>query len=117
MLSLFFAQPVQSSMASMSSNAIPWPMFQQNPRHTGLSRFIVPSTPILKWRFNTGGAVVSSPSVAFGTVYAGSTDGFLHARNRQAHLTWEFATGGHLVSSRAIRPECAIYLMSSDHNL
>ena len=33
----------------------------------------------VKWTFETGEAIVSSPAVAGGTVYVGSSDNFLYA--------------------------------------
>jgi outer membrane protein assembly factor BamB len=33
----------------------------------------------LRWRFSTGGMVISSPAIANGLLYVGSTDQFLYA--------------------------------------
>jgi len=33
----------------------------------------------LIWKYQTGGQVQSSPAVAYGSVYVGSTDGYLYA--------------------------------------
>jgi outer membrane protein assembly factor BamB len=41
-----------------------------------------PAPGTLKWRFKTGGAVVSSPAIdANGTIYFGSNDLYLYALN------------------------------------
>src|SRR6476646_6765717 len=36
-----------------------------------------------KWTFKTGGAIFSSPAIAAGIVYVGSSDGFLYAVDQQ----------------------------------
>jgi eukaryotic-like serine/threonine-protein kinase len=56
------------------------PMFRGNLAHTG----VYASAPVeqfgkIKWKFQTGGRVISSPAVANGMVYFGSTDGYLYA--------------------------------------
>jgi outer membrane protein assembly factor BamB len=94
--------------------AAPWPTFHQNNRHTGLSPFIGPSEPSLKWRFLTGAGILSSPAVAFGTIYVGSDDGSLYAIDREGELEWKFTTGGPIETSPAIGPRGVIYVGSSD---
>src|SRR5437899_7125726 len=98
----------------MSSHARPWPMFHQNPQHTGLSSFVGPSTPILKWKFTTLGPVISSPAIASGTIYIGSVDGNLYALNRDGALKWKFSTGGRIESSPAVGSRGTIYVGSMD---
>ncbi len=54
--------------------------FRGNPQHTGV--YDAPGVPKfskIKWKFHTNGLVISSPAVANGTVYVGSTDGNLYA--------------------------------------
>src|SRR5207249_5259558 len=99
----------QSSMASS-----PWPMFHQNARHTGLSAFVGPSTPTLKWSFKTTSPVVSSPAIALGTIYVGGDDGNLYAINRAGALKWKFTTGGPIESSPAIGSHGTVYVGSDD---
>src|SRR5579875_674504 len=53
----------------------------------------------LKWRYQTGGAVYSSPAVANGVVYIGSNDDSIYAFNASnGTLVWSYATGGNVVS-------------------
>ena len=51
-----------------------WPMFKHDLNHTGLSPYDTSSNNgILKWKFQTGGNVYSSPAIGSdGTIYAGS---------------------------------------------
>ena len=38
----------------------PWPMFHHDAQHTGQSPYLGPMSPVLKWRYATGGAITSS---------------------------------------------------------
>jgi len=52
------------------------------------------STGGLRWRYQTGGLVLSSPAVANGVVYVGSADGYLYAlRSSDGTLIWRYYTG------------------------
>jgi outer membrane protein assembly factor BamB len=52
------------------------------------------------WRFKTKGKVISSPAVAAGTVYFGSTDGKMYAVDSlTGGVRWGVATGGPVTSS------------------
>jgi hypothetical protein len=56
----------------------------------------------VKWKFQTGGRVISSPAVENELVYVGSTDKNLYAVDHQTGaLKWKFATDGPVVSSPA----------------
>ncbi len=72
----------------------------------------------LKWAFETGGGVVSSPAIGSdGTIYLGSNDGNLYAINPDGSLKWTFSTGGAVHSRPAIGPDGTIYVGSWDHYL
>ena len=72
----------------------------------------------LKWAFETGGGVVSSPAVGpDGTIYLGSNDGSLYAINPDGTLKWTFPTKGAVHSRPAIGPDGTIYVGSWDHYL
>ena len=48
----------------------------------------------LKWTFETGGVIHSSPAVIDGIVYFGSRDSYFYALNAETgHLLWKFQTG------------------------
>lgn len=72
----------------------------------------------LKWAFETGGGVVSSPAIGpDGTIYLGSNDGSLYAINPDGTLKWTFPTKGAVHSRPAIGPDGTIYVGSWDHYL
>src|ERR1700694_4658606 len=55
-------------------------MFRGNLAHTGVYNAVgVQKFSKIKWKFHTDGQVISSPAVAGGTVYVGSTDGSRYA--------------------------------------
>lgn len=60
-----------------------WPMRGSNPANTGAvpnNRGRGPTRNVtIKWRFETGGPVFSSPAVVDGTVYVGSIDHHMNA--------------------------------------
>ena len=56
--------------------------------------------PYRKWRFDTGGSVRSSPSIAGGLVFFGSKNGFLYAVDvATGQSKWQFDLGGYPVRS------------------
>ncbi len=85
-------------------------MFHQNAQHTGLSPFLGPTLPFLKWTFHTGGAVDSPPAVGNGRIYVGSEDGNLYALNPQGVLLWKFQTSSPIRTSPTIGSDGTIYL-------
>ncbi len=90
-------------------------MFRGNPSHTGV--YDAPGVPKLtgvKWRFHTNGYIISSPAVANGTAYVGSTDGNLYAVDlKSGTQKWKFKTGARVVSSPAV-DNGAVYFGSYD---
>jgi outer membrane protein assembly factor BamB len=79
-----------------------WPMWRQDPAHsaTGQSG---PTNLTLDWNFTTGGAVVSSPSIADGIAYFGSGDKNIYAVDaRDGSLIWKFTTQDRIESSPAV---------------
>ena len=69
---------------------------------------------VVKWKFKTGGAVVSSPAVAEGLVYVGSADGNLYAIDQETGAQkWSFETGEPIVSSPAVA-NGMVYFLGSD---
>ncbi|MGF3523072.1 MAG: PQQ-binding-like beta-propeller repeat protein, partial [Candidatus Bathyarchaeia archaeon] len=57
----------------------------------------------LKWAFKTDGQVASSPAVAGGMVYFGSSDDKLYALDASTgEVKWVFFTGGDAASSPAV---------------
>lgn len=91
--------------------------FRGNPQHTGV--YDAPGVPTfskIKWKFHTNGQVISSPAVANGTVYIGSTDGNLYAVDLQSGTErWKFATKVRVTSSPAVDGG-VVYFGSYDGN-
>ena len=79
-------------------------MFRGNPQHTGVYEAEgVPKFSGIKWKFHTGAEVFSSPAVADGVLYFGSSDHNFYALNAgTGALKWKFATGSRITSSPAV---------------
>jgi outer membrane protein assembly factor BamB len=92
-------------------------MFRGNPQHTGVySGPAVSKFTKIKWQFRTKGQVFSSPAVADGYLYVGSSDHFLYAIDAAAgSLKWKFKTDGRITSSPAISAG-VVYFGSFDSN-
>jgi outer membrane protein assembly factor BamB len=78
-------------------------MFRGTPDHLGNYSGATPTLQTLAWKFKTGGRVISSPAVAGGAVYVGSSDGNIYAIDRATGTQrWKFATKGPVHSSPAV---------------
>jgi eukaryotic-like serine/threonine-protein kinase len=91
--------------------------FRVDARHDGIYR--AGGVPVLhgvKWKFKTGGAVVSTPAVSGGTIYFGSSDHNFYALDgASGALRWKFATRGRITSSPAVTAG-RVYFGSYDGN-
>ena len=71
----------------------------------------------IRWEFETGGIVRSSPVMAGSAVIVGSEDGRLYAvDSTTGEKLWDFATGGKITSSPAVA-DGVVYVGSHDGNL
>jgi len=90
-------------------------MFRGDATHSGT--YLAAGAPVLhgvRWRFKTGGAVVSSPAVVDGVVYVGSNDGHVYAVDAASGTQrWKLKTGGRVPSSPAIAGG-RVYVLSYD---
>ena len=78
-------------------------MFRGDPAHTGAYQSSAPANLSVMWTFQTGEAIVSSPTVANGTVYVGSSDNFLYAiKAGTGKQKWKFDAHGNVGSSPAV---------------
>ena len=95
-------------------------MFRYNAAHTGDYSPIAGSVGTkvsLLWSNTTGNAVLSSPAVADGIVYAGSNDHNVYAFNATTGaLKWSYPTGNWVCSSPAV-VNGVVYVGSWDHNI
>ena len=79
-------------------------MFRADLAHTGVYKGQgIPKFSQVKWKFHTDGQVISSPAVADGTVFVGSTDGNLYAVDLASGAQkWKIFTGVRVTSSPAV---------------
>lgn len=94
-----------SSLLGAPSGASDWSSFAHDPANTGhTSDASGPADGAeARWRTEVDGAVVASPVVADGTVYASSFDGNLYAFDAETgDEDWRFETGDALYSSPAV---------------
>jgi len=97
-----------------------WSMFHYNAQHTGQCPYNTSNNDgTLKWRYQTGDDVRSSPAIAGdGTIYVGSNDHYLYAINPIGTLKWRYKTGYYVYSSSpAIAPDGTVYVGSHDNYL
>lgn len=96
----------------------PWPMLGHDARHTGQSPYAGPPAGILKWRYQTGSVIESSPAIGSdGTVFVGSYDRYLYALNSNGSLKWRYETWGEINSSPAVGSDGTVYVGSIDSGL
>lgn len=93
------------------------PMFRGNLQHSGeYGGPGVPGLTKIKWKFPTHGQVISSPAIAEGTAYVGSTDGILYAVDLETGAQkWKFATHVRITSSPSV-DNGSVYFESYDGN-
>jgi outer membrane protein assembly factor BamB len=92
--------------------------FRGDAQHSGIYQQLgVPLLHGIKWKFKTGGAVISTPAVADGSAYFGSNDHYLYAVNLADGVQrWKFKTGSRVTSSPAVY-EGRVYFVSYDGNI
>jgi outer membrane protein assembly factor BamB len=80
------------------------PMFRGSLEHTGVYDATgVRQFSQVKWKYQTEGRVISSPTVAGGAVYVGSTDQHLYAIDQETGgLKWKFHTDSWVTASPAV---------------
>ena len=89
--------------------------FRGGSAHPGLySAPAITGEPKLLWRFQTKGRIVSSPAIADGVVYVGSTDHYFYAIDeRTGAEIWKLKTGSR-ISSSALVSGGLVYFESYD---
>lgn len=76
------------------NNSFAWTTLQGDAQRTGYTESPSPHSNQTFWKFQTGGAITSSPVVAAGMVFVGSTNGYLYAINATTGTKiWEFWIG------------------------
>jgi outer membrane protein assembly factor BamB len=92
-------------------------MFRGKPQHSGVYEAPgVPKYSGVKWQFHTRGQVLSSPAIAGGSLYFGSSDHCLYALDLATGAQkWKFKTEGRVTSSPAVSAGM-VYFGSYDGN-
>lgn len=92
-------------------------MFRGDAAHSGLTAGEGPKAlKGVKWSFQTGGPITSSPVLADGRLYIGSDDKALHALDQATGVErWKFDTGGAVRSTPAVAGG-VVYFGSYDGN-
>lgn len=73
----------------------------------------LPTLKGLKWRFKTGGPVLSSPVVVDGVAYVGSSDGKFYAIEvADGSEKWSFEVGGKVTGSTVVDRDGILYIGS-----
>ncbi len=95
----------------------PWPLFRGDKFRRGQAPVAGPSTPLLRWKFDTGSKIIASAVIdGDGSVYFGAEDRHLYALDSAGRLKWKFATGLPIRSTPAIAPDGTIYFGSDDRH-
>ncbi len=92
-------------------------MFRGNPAHSGIYEAVgVVTLGGVKWKFHTGGMVISSPAVVQGKVYFGSSDGNFYAVSAESGAQqWKFDAKSRVPSSPAVA-DGIVYFGAYDGN-
>ena len=93
----------------------PWPTFQHDMKHSGRSPYTGPENPSLKWKFETGAAIHTPPSIGKdGTIYTGSDDHCLYAINPDGTEEWRFEAEKRIRTCPVLSLNGTIYVGSRD---
>lgn len=95
----------------------PWPMFHQDPLNQGVGIGTAPTNLSPKWIVNLGGAIVGSPSIAYGKVYVGCIDRNIYCLDAQTGtIVWKYLTNWKIRSSPALK-DGKVYIGPDDGNV
>ena len=107
---------IGETLMCISGQPRDWSMFRGDPTHLAEGD-AGPINLALKWKFQTGGAITSSPSIADGIVYVGSHDKKIYANDAEdGSEIWSFETGYKVFASPAV-VNGKVYTGSDDGNV
>jgi len=97
----------------------PWPMFHRDLNHTGQSPYGGVQINNVKWTYDLGGMIRSSPAMSpDGTLYVASGEGKLYAIYPNGTLKWNYTTAGEIFkSSPAVAADGTVYVGSDDSKI
>jgi outer membrane protein assembly factor BamB len=111
----------ESNQHNLNSNSrniadSPWPVFQGNVRHTGLSPYKTNfNNGEVKWRYNFDAGYYSSPVIGPNNeIYISSYDHILYAIYPNGELKWNYTLDEMSQSTPAIASDGTIYLTSGN---
>ncbi|MEC9049079.1 MAG: PQQ-binding-like beta-propeller repeat protein [Planctomycetota bacterium] len=91
-----------------------WPHYRGNAQLHGVSAAAIGDAPALAWRFDTEGDILSSPVIADGVVYVGSTDNAVYAIDLSTGgQRWRFETKD-MVEAPPLFLDGRVYVGSAD---
>ena len=94
-----------------------WPIFRGDQNLSGVAGVELPDDLELRWSFETGSDIISSPVVGFGNVYIGSTDGKVYSIGLlNGKKAWEFDTEDDIEASPLLFDQ-TIYIGNLNGNL
>jgi outer membrane protein assembly factor BamB len=104
-----------AALVVLAGEAFAQSTFRGDTAHTGAVDAVAPRQfHRLKWRFLTGGRVVSSPVFHDGVLFVGSDDGSVYALDATSgKRRWRYATAGPVASTPAVAGGL-VYFMSYD---
>ncbi len=103
---------------STSSAQGEWWMFGRDKTHSRRSTLNGAQTNAIRWQYNTGSLIDSSPAVsANGVLYFGAANGKLYAVNADGTLRWNYTTSEAIWSSPAVGADGNVYFGSLDNNV
>src|SRR5207249_2206817 len=77
-----------------------WSQFRGNAQLTGVTTSAPPAALTVRWTYDAGDSLDSSPAIADGSVYVGSASGDLRAIDlASGKPRWKYATGGSIGES------------------
>ena len=118
LLGLFFLGTIILSgvVSAAGLDTSPQPKFHHDANNTGQSQYKGPQTNTTKWKYTTGGSILSSPSIGSdGTIYYGSFDKKFYALYPNGTKKWCLNFGEFMDYSPAIDDKGIIY-MGGDKN-
>ena len=108
---VFWLVLASAALVSAENTASDWVQFRGNARLTGVAAAALPSALSLRWTYEAGDAIESSPAIADGVVFVGSATGDLLAIDlASGKLRWKYATGSTIGESSPAVGRGAVFI-------
>ena len=110
---MFAIGPAFALVAALGAGA-DWSTFRGDPAQRGVAPGELADDLVLRWRFETGAGIVSSPVIADGRVFIGSDDHHVHALDFETgEQLWSFPTED-MIEAPPMVADGVVYVGSSD---